>query len=188
MFRAPALLPWTQWVLCNSPVSSVPLQPVFLHIGNRVIIEHTYPIEHNPLSCLQSSQTAIPTLRSNYNLSHDPWGHVRAVLWLPLPCQLCQAPSCSYILCQALLHLRAYALAFPSLGHFSSISYRGQFLLTAQGFTQAKHVVSWRRPSQTTHSSTPALSHTYFFFKALITVRHHLDHFVLTCSLSGSPL
>lgn len=41
-----------------------------------------------------------------------------------------------------------------------------------------KNVMSRRRPSQTTHRSTPAVNHTHFFFKALTTVRHHLDHFV----------
>ena len=168
MFKAPALLTWTQWVLCNSPVSSIPLQQVILHIGNRVIIKHTYPIEYNPLSCLRSSQTAIPTLRSNCNLSHDPWGHIRAVLWLSLPCQLCQAPSCSHVPCQALLHLRAYALTFPSLGHFSSISYRSQFLLTAQGFAQAKNAMSWRRPSQTTQQHPCCESYLF-----LLQSTHH---------------
>lgn len=149
MFKAPALLTWTQWVLCNSPVSSIPLQQVILHIGNRVIIKHTYPIEYNPLSCLRSSQTAIPTLRSNCNLSHDPWGHTSCPLTVSpvstLPGSLlltCSMPSSSppQGLCTYFSQLRTFLLhilPWPVPSHSS-------------GFCPSKECHVLKEASQTT--------------------------------------
>lgn len=187
MFKAPLLLTWTHWVLCNSPVSSIPLQQVILHIENS---DHRTYLSHRiyPFVLL----TVISNSHSNaqIKLKSFPrtWGHVRAVLWLPLPCQLCQAPSCSKILCQALLHLRAYALAFPSLGHFSSISYHGQFLLTAQGFAQAKecHVPKEAFPDHT--QKYPCCESYSFLLQSTYHCQTSPRSLCFTCSLSGSPL
>lgn len=139
-----------------------------------------------PLSCVQSSQMALPIHLEQITQSL-PWP-MRPHTSCPLTASLISSLPGSLLLTCSM------PSSFPPQGLCTCFSQLRTFLLHilprpapshSSGFCPSKgcHVLKEAFADHLRHSSTPALSHSYWLiFRVLITIRHDLDRFVFACS------